>query len=539
MKTVPETSPPSRIPCVQYAAKSTEDVRGSIRTQHDDTARLIEKEGEGRFVYGDPQSDERASAYHGNRGPGLAKARRLAEEAAAKHGGAELWVQHSDRLARGDARKAQHLGELYFWAIKLNISLRSVQDDATFTNPLLAFAMGERNAEDSRRKSLAVRAGMERRKARGLHNGRAPFGYRSEEGRLVSDRAQAEVVRRIFREWVEGISQYRITQRLNVTGLRTQLGRDWNQGTVGKLLKNEVYAGRRDGEPCRCGHEALVTEEMFAEAQKLMGGRHDRGGPNRRPAGSHLFLNGFLRCGLCGGPMLPRTDRRRDYEVYMCSRHRNHGAGSCAMPIVHRRPLERDLLAYLTDRHIDVRRMITRYEESISQQVDGAVASRDEAARAATQADERLGRVRRHFQDGRLEPADWTEQRRQLTEEAEAARAEEARLTERAVELRQHVAGRDGEEEVLKLLADLRERVIGPVADAETVDGLRVAFRQLFKSLHVYPAGSAEAVALADFGADKDVIVPTSLDGRWGASPREADVSLPVPANSYAEGLVR
>ena len=44
------------------------------------------------------------------------------------------------------------------------MTLRSVQDDSTFQNPVLAVVMGERNMEDSRRKSLAVKAGMERRR---------------------------------------------------------------------------------------------------------------------------------------------------------------------------------------------------------------------------------------------------------------------------------------------------------------------------------------------------------------------------------------
>ena len=104
-------------------------------------------------------ADEAVSAWTGDRGPQLAAAMGHAELLAP----CVLVVQHSDRLARGDGRTARHLGEIYFWAIKAGVELRSVQDDSTFTNPLLTFAMGERNAEDSRRKSLAVKAGMRRR----------------------------------------------------------------------------------------------------------------------------------------------------------------------------------------------------------------------------------------------------------------------------------------------------------------------------------------------------------------------------------------
>src|SRR5262245_7709590 len=99
---------------VIYAAKSTEDRKGSIATQLKDARALAEREG--WEVVGEYQ-DEGFSAYHGNRGAGLEKAKEAAIKAAA--GGAKclLVVQHSDRLARGagDAPgAADHLGELYF-----------------------------------------------------------------------------------------------------------------------------------------------------------------------------------------------------------------------------------------------------------------------------------------------------------------------------------------------------------------------------------------------------------------------------------------
>jgi hypothetical protein len=72
-------------------------------------------------------------------------------------------VQHSDRLARGDGVTADHLAEVFFELRRAGVQLRSVHDDGTFTNPMLVAAIGERNREDSARKSLACRAGKRRR----------------------------------------------------------------------------------------------------------------------------------------------------------------------------------------------------------------------------------------------------------------------------------------------------------------------------------------------------------------------------------------
>jgi hypothetical protein len=88
------------------AAKSTEDTRGSIRTQLADGRAMAARGGwqvAGEYV------DEAASAWTGNRGAELASAMEQAEQIAP----CVLLVQHSDRLARGDGRTARHLGELY------------------------------------------------------------------------------------------------------------------------------------------------------------------------------------------------------------------------------------------------------------------------------------------------------------------------------------------------------------------------------------------------------------------------------------------
>ena len=86
-------------PAVLYAAKSTEDKRGSIPGQL--KATRANAESEGRRVLGEGYQDEGFSAYSGNRGPGLEQAKQAAITAATEHGEAELWVQHSDRIARG------------------------------------------------------------------------------------------------------------------------------------------------------------------------------------------------------------------------------------------------------------------------------------------------------------------------------------------------------------------------------------------------------------------------------------------------------
>jgi hypothetical protein len=106
------------IPCILYAAKSTEDPRGSIPDQLRECRAGIERESS-RAVAGE-YTDEAVSAFTRSRGPGLVEAMRHAEELA-QEGAVELWAQHSDRLARGDGRSARHAVEIALWALKRDV----------------------------------------------------------------------------------------------------------------------------------------------------------------------------------------------------------------------------------------------------------------------------------------------------------------------------------------------------------------------------------------------------------------------------------
>jgi hypothetical protein len=141
------------IPCVAYAAKSTEDRRGSILEQLRECRERVEGDPRRRLVA--EYSDEALSAYHRDRGPGLRDATQHAEDLAEEYGVAELWAQHSDRLARGDGRAARHTVEVALWALKHDVRVRTLQDPETFRDLLYAVVTGERNNEDSRRKGRA------------------------------------------------------------------------------------------------------------------------------------------------------------------------------------------------------------------------------------------------------------------------------------------------------------------------------------------------------------------------------------------------
>lgn len=71
------------------------------------------------------------------------------------------------------------------------------------------------------------------------------LGYtKDKEGNLVIDPEQAEVVKRIYREYLEGYSMDKIAAGLEADGILTGAGKPrWHTSTINKILRNEKYIG--------------------------------------------------------------------------------------------------------------------------------------------------------------------------------------------------------------------------------------------------------------------------------------------------------
>ena len=71
------------------------------------------------------------------------------------------------------------------------------------------------------------------------------LGYTKDaDGNLVIDPEQAEIVKRIYREYLEGLSMDKIAAGLERDGILTGAGKSkWHTSTINKILRNEKYIG--------------------------------------------------------------------------------------------------------------------------------------------------------------------------------------------------------------------------------------------------------------------------------------------------------
>lgn len=506
---------------VLYAAKSTEDTKGSIPDQLADGRRLGEQRG---LEVGSEHQDEAASAFHGNRGPGLAAAMAECERLSGEDGGCALIVQHSDRLARGDAKQARHLIEIVLWALKSNVELLSVQDPEILAGGDMALLLGAiggmRNHQDSKRKSLAVKDGNRRRVQRGLHHGRSPYGYRSKEKELVVEPAEAIVVARIFREFAEeGLSQREIARRLNRVGVRAQRG-EWTQGTVSKVLSNPVYAGklRFHGETLDAKHKPIVDKDLWQRAEQLReaNARTHRG---RAPTANHLLAGGVLRCGRCGASMYAQTRPQRGkgvtWEAYSCSRRAKEGLDACDQPPVKRKPIDEAVWRFVTETALDLeatKRAITEHGKA---QIAEVAALRDQADREVAKVQQARTKIEADYLHGALSAADYQRFSERLSTEEEAATASMTALRARHDTLTAEVEEIDVEEALLAELSAIRAEILGQAREPKHAgaQALRTSLRRLFSGFELVPANSfgVGQVKGIVWPQDRSIVVPGYL----------------------------
>ena len=168
------------------------------------------------------------------------------------------------------------------------------------------------------------------------------LGYtKDKDGHLVIDPEQAEIVKRIYREYLEGYSMDKIAAGLEADGILTGAGKEkWHTSTINKILRNEKYIGdallqktyttdfltkkriKNNGTVPQYyvedDHEAIIPKELFMQVQAELVRRRvvhvSPTGKKRSFSCNHCFAQ-MVFCGDCG-------------ELYRRVHWNNHGCKS-------------------------------------------------------------------------------------------------------------------------------------------------------------------------------------------------------------------
>ena len=237
-------------------------------------------------------------------------------------------AEDMDRVFRSQADYHNARRRLDF----LGIGLHTITGQVGEMDGALRALMGEHFL-----KNLAVhtRRGLEAVVRSGRNAGGRAYGYRpvpGKPGQLTIDDAEAEIVRRIFKEFVEGASPRAIAAGLNADRISAPRGIRWTSTTINGnlarghgLLMNELYSGvivwnrvrmvkdpttgKRISRPNKAAdyrraqapHLRIIDQETWDAAQAIKRGRSRVGATAARKPPRPL--SGLLRCGYCGAGM--------------------------------------------------------------------------------------------------------------------------------------------------------------------------------------------------------------------------------------------
>lgn len=343
----------------------------------------------------------------------------------------------------------------------LNDGIDTRESDGEFRLTIMASVA----QEESRKISERTRWGQLQAMRRGVVFGnKSIYGYDLRGGQLTVDPDQAQVVRRVFHQFLtERKGAHTIARELTQDGIPPPLrpAGPWSSTMVLKMLRNEKYTGDllqkkyrtidhlthrkilNDGAEeqfwIREHHEAIVSREEFQAVQAELARRAGMPADKTKFSGRYWF-SGKIRCGCCGKSFTRKRTRRANGGVYtrFVCRGRLDGTGTCQMRAVHGEVLLAAACHVLQQLALDgpaIIDQLIRELRELRADGPGSGAEEERLRQALRRQTDRKDRAQEAFLDGDLSREDM----RRLTDRAEAEIARlQAELEKLAARQRDH-----------------------------------------------------------------------------------------------------
>ena len=266
-----------------------------------------------------------------------------------------LWK--TDRLSRDRIDAVMAKKRLRECGVKIVYVAESIPDDDEATQILMESIYEAMAASFivSHRKNVV--RGMTYNAENAFYNGVKMLGYVGEvDHKYEVDQATAPTVRRIFKEYTEGVPMQKICDSLNNAGQKTVRGNRFTVNSLRNILVNRAYIGEYkfgktlipDGMP------RLIDDETFQKAQaKLEANKRGGKGAIKKLHPEieieDYWLTGKICCGLCGGTMQGVSGTSRSgnlYYYYSCINYRKH---TCTLKYQRKELMEKIVLYILDD----------------------------------------------------------------------------------------------------------------------------------------------------------------------------------------------
>lgn len=240
---------------------------------------------------------------------------------------------------------------IYIWFIEDDINTENKKD----MEELVSIA--HQAQRESERTSRRVKWGQTRKMEQGVVFGRDMLGYNVENGKLIINEDDVEVVKLIYRLYLDGDGTHVIARKLRELGYKpkdpdgnARYKNNWSNVVILRVLKNEKYVGdllqkktitvdplthakkynrgEEDKILIRNNHEGIIDREIWDAVQKEI----KRRSPSEEQKSKHsnrYWCSGKVHCGVCGDRFVSRTKKLKTegevYKAWRCYKTANHG----------------------------------------------------------------------------------------------------------------------------------------------------------------------------------------------------------------------
>jgi site-specific recombinase for integration and excision len=182
-----------------------------------------------------------------------------------------ILILKMDRIHRNSRNFIEMMDNLEKWGKKFT----SMQEELDTSSAIGRFVvdMIQRIAQlESEQIGERTYVGMEQKASMGGMMGfNPPYGYRLENSELIIEEREAEIIRRIYLDYLQGNSMALIADSLNSESVFTKNGNLWTKWSISRILHNPIYAGYRrwDTLQIKSDHAPIISLEVFNNVQIL------------------------------------------------------------------------------------------------------------------------------------------------------------------------------------------------------------------------------------------------------------------------------
>ena len=139
-----------------------------------------------------------------------------------------------------------------------------------------------------------------------------PFGYTIRNGHTVVEQQEADIVRNIFKAYIQGASLKEIAEDLTAKQIPyTERTCVWDKARISRILENAKYTGDEE-------FETIIDENIYEEAAAVKSAR--RWNQAVEESEGIRQIRDRIRCGQCGATMLRHINSKRAIrESWTCS----------------------------------------------------------------------------------------------------------------------------------------------------------------------------------------------------------------------------